>query len=260
MWLCDDCYENGKGNKKDRPTDKGDKPEPDELCERCGASCIVHKTKTSYTIKRRRYIRHKVDFTRESSQWFGLNCGCIEKYKQENQGTCPQCKKTEFPDMAKGWMLDYEVKLAFCSPKCHVTYRELKWEEAQRLNNIEMMPPELDVETNPNQNTDWEKEGLKREVLFWREYARSLEERLNSQNLTPEERQQSNYLRNLQQNTLRNAESNYQNRYDNLSEDGSDNKDKDGLGGGMIFLIIIGVATVVGGIIFLLTRNKKSKK
>ncbi|CAG8639989.1 888_t:CDS:10 [Ambispora leptoticha] len=138
-----------KPNDKDKPDEKPDKDpnlKPDELCERCGASCIVHRDKTSYTIKRRRYIKHK-----------------------ENQQTCPQCKKTEFPDMAKGWMLDYE--------------------------------------------------GLKREVLFWREYARSLEQRLNNQNLTPQERQQADYLRNLQQNTLRNAESAYQSRYGTLSED-----------------------------------------
>src|SRR5947199_9920383 len=121
-----------------------------------------------------------------------------------------------------------------------------------------MMPPELDVETNPSQNTDWEKEGLKREVLYWREYAKSLEQRLNNQNLTPEERQQSDYLRNLQQNTLRNAESAYQSRYGTLSEDGSD-KGK-GLGGGIIALIVIGTLALVGGLIFLLTRNKKKIK
>jgi hypothetical protein len=95
--------------------------------------------------------------------------------------------------------------------------------------------------------------------LFWREYARSLEERLNSQNLTPEERQQSDYLRNLQQNTLRNAESNYRSRYGSLSEDGSDNKNKGGLGRGMIALIVIGILATVGGFIFLLTRNKNKK-
>ena len=242
-----------------KPTDKGKKPNPNELCEKCGASCIVHQTKTSYTIKRRRYITHRTDFTRESSCWFGLNCGCIEKFKQENQQTCPQCKKHEFPDMNKGWLLDYEINEAFCSPLCHVTYRELKWEEAQRLTRIEMMPPELDVETNPGQNTDWEKEGLKREVLFWREYARELEQRLNNQtNLTPEQRQQSNYLRNLQQNTLRNAESAYQSRYGNLSENGSD-KNKGGLSGGVIALIIIGGIVLVGGIIYFLTRRSKKR-
>jgi len=51
----------------DKPTDNGKKPNPNELCEKCGASCIVHQTKTSYTIKRKRYIKHKTDFTRESS-------------------------------------------------------------------------------------------------------------------------------------------------------------------------------------------------
>ncbi|CAI2193296.1 15902_t:CDS:2 [Funneliformis geosporum] len=166
------CSEKLPGNKKDKPTDKDRKPKSDELCERCGVSCIVHKDKTSYTIKRRRYIKHKVDFTRE-------------------------------------------IKLAFCSPLCHVTYRELKWEEAQRLTRVEMMPPELDVETK---------------------------QRLNNQNLTPQERQQSDYLRNLQQNTLQNAENNYQSRYGALNEDGSD-KGK-GMGGGMIALIAIGILAI----------------
>jgi hypothetical protein len=62
----------------------------------------------------------------------------------------------------------------------------------------------------------------------------------------------------LQQNTLRNAENAYQNRYGSLVEDGS-NKGK-GLSVGVIFLIIIGIAVLVGGIIFLLTRNKGQRK
>jgi hypothetical protein len=52
---------------KKKPSEDKKPPNPDELCEQCGASCIVHKTKTSYTIKRKRYIKHKTDFTRESS-------------------------------------------------------------------------------------------------------------------------------------------------------------------------------------------------
>jgi hypothetical protein len=247
-------------NDKNKPTDKGDKkPKPNELCEKCGASCIVHQTKTSYTIKRKRYIKHKTDFTREETCWFGTNCPCAREFREANQQTCPQCKKREFPHMKRGWMLDYEIKKAFCPPLCHVTYRELKWEQAQRLTQVEMFPPELDVSANPGQNTDWEKEGLRNEVLFLRETVRELEARLNNQsNLTPDERQQSDYLRNLQQNTLRNAERNYTDRYGALSEDGSD-KGK-GLSGGVIFLIIIGVVAVVGRIIFLLTRNKNNKK
>ena len=243
---------------KNKSTDKNHKPNPNELCEQCGASCVVHKTKTSYTIKRKRYIKHKTDFTRESSVWFGTNCDCARQFREANQQTCPQCKKREFPHMKRGWLLDYEIHKAFCSPLCHVTYRELQWEQAQRLTGIEMMPPELDVETNPGQNTDWEKEGLRREVLFWREYARELEQRLNNQsNLTPEERQQSNYLRNLQQNTLRNAENAYRERYGSLSEDGSD-KGK-GMSGGVIAVLIGGGIILIVGIIFLLTRKKNKR-
>ncbi|MCE8163139.1 MAG: hypothetical protein I3273_03150 [Candidatus Moeniiplasma glomeromycotorum] len=58
---CLDCAGNrDKPNipdKKEPPKDR--KPKPDEVCEKCGASCIVHQTKTSYTIKRKRYIKHK---------------------------------------------------------------------------------------------------------------------------------------------------------------------------------------------------------
>jgi len=70
---------------KNKPTDKDHKPNPNELCEQCGASCVVHKTKTSYTIKRKRYIKHKTDFTRESSVWFGTNCDCARQFREANQ-------------------------------------------------------------------------------------------------------------------------------------------------------------------------------
>ena len=54
MWLCRDCCDNKEGNKKS-PTDKGKEPSKDrkpnsnETCERCGTSCVVSETKTSYT-------------------------------------------------------------------------------------------------------------------------------------------------------------------------------------------------------------------
>jgi hypothetical protein len=163
----------------------------------------------------------------------------------------------------KGWVLDYEIHKAFCSSLCHVTYRQLGWEQAQRLTRVVLFPPQLDISNQGNQsNFNWEREGLRREVLYWREYSQSLEQRLaNQNNLTPQERQQANYLRNLQQNTLQNAENSYKDKYGSLVEDKpkkSDNKDK-GLSGGVIALIVIGIVVVVGGIIFLLTRSRKNK-
>jgi len=85
-----------------------------------------------------------------------------------------------------------------------------------------------------------------------------MEKSLNNQNLTPEQRQLNDYLRNLQKNTLLNAENNYRSRYGDLTED-NPNKGK-GMSGGMIALIVIGIAIVIGGIIFLLTRNKNKIK
>jgi hypothetical protein len=244
----------------DKPTDDGKKPpNPDEYCEQCGTSCIVYKTKTSYTTKRKRYIKHKTDFTRESSVWFGTNCDCARQFREANQQTCPQCKKREFPHMKRGWLLDYEIKKAFCSPLCHVTYRELKWEQAQRLTQVEMFPPELDVEVNPSSNVNWEQQGLRNEVLLLREMVRELESS-NQSNLTPEQRQQNDYLRNLQQNTLQNAENSYKDKYGSLVEDkpkGS-NKDK-GLSGGVITLIVVGVIVLVGIIVYFLLRKNSRK-
>ena len=87
---------------------------------------------------------------------------------------------------------------------------------------------------------------------------RELEQRLsNSSNLTPEERLQSNYLRNLQQNTLQNAENSYKDKYGKLKED-SPNKGK-GISGGVIALIIVGGVVVIGIIGYLIFRSKKKK-
>ena len=200
--LCLECF------KKDKPTHDPNKipnrkPKLGECCENCGASSIVHQTKTSYTWKRIRYTIHKTDFTRSYTCWFGFNCPCAENHRKNNQQTCPQCKKHEFPDMSKGWMLDYEIKMAFCSPKCHVDYRELKWEEAEKLTKIEMFPPALDIEVKPSSSVDWEKEGLKKEVLFLRELVKEMEKKLSKpSNLTPEEKLQSNYLKKLQQKVI----------------------------------------------------------
>lgn len=35
------------------------------------------------------------------------NSKCVEEFKKQHQETCSQCQKREWPDMAKGWSLDY---------------------------------------------------------------------------------------------------------------------------------------------------------
>jgi hypothetical protein len=49
--------------------------------------------------------------------------------------------------MKKGWLIDYEIKKVFCSPACHVAYRNLSYEQASSLTQIEMLPPELELPT-----------------------------------------------------------------------------------------------------------------
>ncbi|CAI2162568.1 17833_t:CDS:2 [Funneliformis geosporum] len=68
-------------------------------------------------------------------------------------------------------------------------------------------------------STDFtQKEGLKQEVLRLRELTREMEGRLSDPNLSPQQRQQVNYLQTIQRNTLQRAEQNYQNKYGNLDE------------------------------------------
>ena len=127
--------------------------------------------------------------------------------------------------MGKGWMLDYELKKAFCSPDCHVKYRNLSWEQADQLTQIEMMPPELELSVNPRQNADWEREGMRREVLYWRESVRELQRQLEESkkkspnqrhpNEIPHQQRQISYLLRLHQNTQQKAENAYKNKYVN---------------------------------------------
>jgi len=91
---------------------------------------------------------------------------------------------------------------------------------------------------------------------------RELEQRLrNSSNLTPEERLQSNYLKNLQQNTLQNAENSYKDKYGELKEDSSNNPNKGKeMDKGVIALLIITGIAIVGVVFYFLIRKKPSKK
>jgi hypothetical protein len=62
----------------------------------------------------------------------------------------------------------------------------------------------------------------------------------------------------LHQNTQQKAENAYKSKFGELKEDGSNNENK-GMSGGMIALLVVGGITLVGVIIFLLTRIKKKK-
>ena len=237
-------------------------------CERCQVS-TYNKEKNSYI--RRRITHYYTDFTKKV-WYFGMNCPCAEQFKKENQQSCSHCNKTEWPDMKKGWMLDYEIKKAFCSPDCHVKHRNLSWEQASNLTQIEMPSPELDIPSNNNSNFNWEQEGLRREILYWRESIRELQRQLEESkkkslnqrhpNEIPHQARQISYLLRLHQNTQQKAENAYKNKYGELKEDSSNNKNK-GLSGGVIALIIVGVVggiALMGWLIYSLTKNKKKIK
>lgn len=266
----------------------------DEICEGCGASCRINErregNKLKYTIRRRRWIKYKTDFTQEASYWFGCNCLCEEKFKRENQQTCPQCRKREFPDMKKGWLLDYELKMAFCSPDCHVAYRNLSWEEVANSNQIEFFPPELEVEASSPSSIpeetgsgkdesrpepfDWEKEGQKREILYWRETVKELKRQLeNSQqkspsqlkpNEIPHQQRQISYLLKLHQNTQQKVEKAFESKYGRAELNSLINPSQAQpkknywpliIGGGLV-----GGGLIIGLVIYFATKKKGASK
>jgi hypothetical protein len=259
-----------------------DKKHNEYTCERCNTSCWKDKGDNGSGYYRKRITHWYTDF-RKTVNYFCIDgdCGslskkgdskCAEEFKKEHQQTCPQCQKTEWPDMAKGWMLDYEIHQAFCSPDCHVKYRKLSWEQADQLTQIEVLPPELELSSGNSKDFDWEKEGSKKEILYWRESVKELQRQLEESkkkplnqrkpNEIPHQARQISYLLILHQNSQQKSEQAYQDKYgkaelDALISSNSNNPNEKGMSGGMIALLIIGGVILVGGIIFLLTRSKK---
>lgn len=144
---------------------------PNECCEGCGISC-----KIKGKVKRTKITSHRTNFTTEE-HFFGTNCSCLEEYKRTHPRTCTNCQKQEWPDMKKGWLLDYEIKRAFCSPICHVKYRESQWKQEQLPKTkvkelrkdlgkrVELYPMELTLSDGGKKDFDWEKEASKKKVL-----------------------------------------------------------------------------------------------
>ena len=125
------------------------------------------------------------------------------------------------------------IKLVFqLSISWPISY--LSWEQAEQLTQIEMFSPELDVPSNNNSNFNWEQEGLRREVLYWRESVRELQRQLEESKKKPKDQQHPNevphqqrqisYLLRLHQNTQQKAEKSYKDKYGELKEGGSNNE------------------------------------
>lgn len=265
---------------------------PSDLCERCGIDCrtdikVADKgdkfSKTWKTI-RKRITHYYTDFT--SRVWFfGMNCPCAEQFKRENQQTCRQCQKREWPDMKKGWLLDYELKKAFCSPTCHISYRENLWEEENQVKpnpapkpnpsewtkNAELFPTELELsDGGKKEDFDWEKEGSKKEILHLRETVKELKRQLENSEKKPTSQQHTNeishqerqvdYLLKLHQNTQKKVEKAFESKYGKAELSALDGSSQ-GQPKKNYWPLIIGVSLfavgLIGGLIFSFWKRKK---
>jgi hypothetical protein len=260
---------------------------PSDLCEGCGMDCrtdIKVADKGSKFVKTWHSIRVQIttywtDFTIKK-KYFGTACSCAENFKREHQNTCQQCHKTEWPDIKKGWLWDYELHKPFCSFICHFKYRKAQWEKENGAKSIStpkptswakkarLFPADLELSDGGKGDFDWEKEGLKKEVLTLRESVKELERKMKAKSTgkkikSGEELEMENYLLELHQNTQEQAEQAYENKYgkselDLLSANEVQQPKKNHLP-----LIIGGVLIgggIIVGLIFLakfLAKNKK---
>ena len=179
--------------------------------------------------------------------------------------------------MSKGWLLDYELHKAFCSPDCHIAYRKLDLDKVGNLPKVELISPELEITNQGNKpDFDWEKEGQKQEILYWRETVKELQRQLENSKQKPADQQHPNeikhqqrqisYLLKLHQNTQQKVEKAYQNKYgkselDKLS-DSNQPKGKEPINWTpwIIGGFIVGGILVIGIIAYLLLKkdNKES--
>lgn len=186
---------------------------------------------------------------------------------KDSQQTCYQCNKREWPNIKTGWLLDYENQAVFCSPDCHFSYLEETNQLENENLNAELIHDELELPNDSNQqNFDWEKEILKKEVLTLREHTKELEKKLaeSKKDKSPKSEKQlkqESYLLKLHQNTQKNAEQSFESKYGKTELDallGSSQQSKKNywpwiIGGGLI-----GGGLIIGIVVYFLTKNKKT--
>ncbi|CAI2192215.1 13242_t:CDS:2, partial [Funneliformis geosporum] len=228
------------------PTRKGKRPLEEEEIEQPNPNLKKKQTKYEPEIKKdcKKLATHKIsEGAKKGSYCFSHykvkhNTYCFETFKKylNNEEDISQIDRTEFyHDFDSSYLSgDYPDNNGKTIKE---GFQELRKNHKNKSSEKDKFPNKK--KDKPNSNDLCER--CHKEE---RAYAKELEQRLNNQsNLTPEERQQSNYLRNLQRNTLNSAENNYQSRYGTLNEDGSD-KGK-GLSGGVIALLVVGGIALV---------------
>jgi hypothetical protein len=215
QWLCGICYEKlsreFQRTKNKKEEDQKQILRNKYLCDGCGVSCWKDQgdRKAGYYRTRIRHwdLNHceEVKYFCQDGDYGTLNrkgnSKCAEKFKKTRQETCAQCQKREWPDMEKGWSLDYGLKTIFCSSMCHMLHHKALWEketgkevnkETKIPNSVmekwvaktELFPMELELSSEEEKDFDWEKESAKKEVLTLKEFNIALEQKSNDPQFT----------------------------------------------------------------------------
>ncbi|RHZ37455.1 hypothetical protein GvMRE_I1g370 [endosymbiont GvMRE of Glomus versiforme] len=244
-------------------------------CKRCGTSCWNSKI-GKYTIKRIWYS--DLNF-HEEIHYFSENCSCAEEFKRSRQQTCRQCQKREWPDMRKGWALDYGLRTIFCSSICHYKHHKALWEAEQHkkgksaaedipnttikawTKDTKLYPMELALTSEGKKDFDWTKEASKKEVLTLKEFSKSLKKEVAKSTADPklskEEKEMASYFLELAENSEKKATETYESKYGKLDTSQEQEPKKNYwpliVGSGII------LAGIIGLIVWLITRKKNEQ-
>ncbi|KLL04301.1 MAG: hypothetical protein MRECE_1c128 [Mycoplasmataceae bacterium CE_OT135] len=256
-------------------------------CERCNTSCW-NEREGVYAIRR---IRHTDLNFREEVHYFSENCSCAEEFKRQHQQTCAQCQKREWPDMKKGWALDYGLKTIFCSPMCHYKYHKNLWEQEQRERNrglqsytpgdvpnatvlswvekTKLYPMELELSSGDDKSSkdkttagkgtskaELEKIASKKEILTLKEFSKALKKEsvksTTDPKLSKEEKEMANYFLKLVESSEEKAKADFENKYGKAELNSLLNAGETQQPKKNYWPLIIGGGLVVAGIIGLL--------
>ncbi|WP_147410769.1 hypothetical protein [endosymbiont GvMRE of Glomus versiforme] len=125
--LCDDCFEKFRKN-MNKPNPNRNNPNLNRrkhICEKCDISCWV-ESENAYLYRTIRYEYYDPygNFKKEVHIFSDKNCSCAEEFKRNHQQDCGYCGKREWPEMKKGWAIDFELRITFCSPSCNYKYHK----------------------------------------------------------------------------------------------------------------------------------------
>lgn len=209
---------------------------------------------------------------------------CAEEFKRQHQQTCSQCGKREWPEIKKGWALDFENQKIFCSYSCRFAWLEkqeqfndddgfnLNYEShvSGGISGSVCLPlDEVELSDDGRKNLDWEKEVDKKEIQNLREFSKELKRKMdkskNNPELSEKEKKMAEYFLKLVKNSEEKAEKDFEKSYGKselealLANSNQEQRSKKNYWP-LAIGVGLGVVGLIGGLVYYFLNKKKASK